>query len=607
MRRAIAAPPRYDPASPPGGGQTARRDARDKGVGMIVGIDLGTTNSLVAAWKDGAATLIPNALGEVLTPSCVSLDEDGSVLVGRAARERLQTHPERSAAVFKRYMGSNKTLRLGQREFRAEELSSLVLRSLKADAEAALGEPVTEAIVTVPAYFSDAQRKATRLAGEMAGLKVERLLNEPTAAALAYGMHNLGSESRFLVFDLGGGTFDVSILELFEGVMEVRASAGDNFLGGEDFVTALVELFFQRNKLPDRLRHDAAFMQQLAAQAELAKRALSGKPQATMSLWHGDDQWQLEIDEPALEQACAPLLKRLRAPVERALRDANLRSSQLDNIVLAGGATRMPIVRKLVTMMFGRFPAVDINPDEVVALGAAVQAGLKAKDAALSEVVMTDVAPYSLGVEVVRRMQSQAISGGHFDPVIERNSTVPISRVGHYFPVEDGQQQLELNIYQGEARLVKDNIHLGKLSVALPRGPKQDGQVDVRFTYDVNGLLQVEATVVKTRITSTLVIQGNPGTLSDGEIAESLKALAALKVHPRDLLENRTALARAERLYEQFRGNAREWLGQQIGHFEEALATQDVRVVNPRRKQFEAMLDQLERDTFLDGGSDEPR
>ena len=572
---------------------------------MIVGIDLGTTNSLVAAWKDGAATLIPNALGEVLTPSCVSLDQDGSVLVGRAARERLQTHPDRSAAVFKRYMGSNKTLRLGQREFRAEELSSLVLRSLKADAEAALGEPVTEAIVTVPAYFSDAQRKATRLAGEMAGLKVERLLNEPTAAALAYGMHNLGSESRFLVFDLGGGTFDVSILELFEGVMEVRASAGDNFLGGEDFVTALVELFFQRNKLPDRLRQDASFMQRLAAQAELAKRALSAKPHATMSLWHGDDPWQLDVDEPALEQACAPLLKRLRAPVERALRDANLRSSQLDNIVLAGGATRMPIVRKLVTMMFGRFPAVDINPDEVVALGAAVQAGLKAKDAALSEVVMTDVAPYSLGVEVVRRMQSQAISGGHFDPVIERNSTVPISRVGHYFPVEDGQQQLELNIYQGEARLVKDNIHLGKLSVALPRGPKQDGQVDVRFTYDVNGLLQVEATVVKTQITSTLVIQGNPGTLSDGEIEQSLKALAALKVHPRDLLENRTALARAERLYEQFRGNAREWLGQQISLFEEALATQDVRVVNPKRKQFEAMLEQLERDSFLDGGGND--
>jgi molecular chaperone HscC len=569
---------------------------------MIVGIDLGTTNSLVAAWKDGAATLIKNGLGEVLTPSCVSLDSDGTVLVGKAARERLQTHPDLSAAVFKRYMGSNKTLRLGKREFRAEELSSLVLRSLKADAEAALGETVTEAIITVPAYFSDAQRKATRLAGEMAGLKVDRLLNEPTAAALAYGMHNLGSESRFLVFDLGGGTFDVSILELFEGVMEVRASAGDNFLGGEDFVTALVELFFQRNNLPEKLRHDKVFMQRLSAQAELAKRTLSGKPKATMSLFNGDKELTLEVDEPALEQACAPLLKRLRAPVERALRDANLRSSQLDNIVLAGGATRMPIVRKLVTMMFGRFPAVDINPDEVVAMGAAVQAGLKAKDAALKEVVMTDVAPYSLGVEVSRRMQSQAVSTGHFDPVIERNSTVPISRVKSYFPMEERQTQIVLNVYQGEARLVKDNIHLGKLDIPLPRAAGDDGQVDVRFTYDVNGLLQVEATVVKSQVTHTLVIEGNPGMLTDAEIKDSLKALSTLKIHPRDMIENRTALARAERLYEQFRGDMREWLGKQIGHFEEALATQDVRVVTPQRKRFEEMLDQLERDSFLDGG-----
>ena len=222
---------------------------------MIVGIDLGTTNSLVSVWKDGRAQLIANGLGEFLTPSCVSLDGDGSVLVGAAARERLQTHPDRSAALFKRYMGSNKTLRLGKREFRPEELSAFILKSLKADAEAFLGEPVTEAIVTVPAYFSDAQRKATRAAGQLAGLKVDRLLNEPTAAALAYGIHQRDAEARFLVFDLGGGTFDVSILQLYDGVMEVRASAGDNFLGGEDFAHALMELFLRRLALPLSLIH----------------------------------------------------------------------------------------------------------------------------------------------------------------------------------------------------------------------------------------------------------------------------------------------------------------------------------------------------------------
>src|SRR5471032_2158813 len=212
---------------------------------MIVGIDLGTTNSLIAVWEAGAARLIPNSLGEVLTPSCVSIDDDGSILVGRAARERLQTHPAVSAAAFKRHMGSDKQVRLGKRSFRPEELSALILRALKEDVEAALGQPVTEAIITVPAYFSDAQRKATRAAGQLAGLKVERLLNEPTAAALAYGIHLRGSETKFLVFDLGGGTFDVSVLDLFENVMEVRASAGDNFLGGEDFVSCLVEHFFE--------------------------------------------------------------------------------------------------------------------------------------------------------------------------------------------------------------------------------------------------------------------------------------------------------------------------------------------------------------------------
>lgn len=571
---------------------------------MIIGIDLGTTNSLVAVWRDGTSQLVPNGLGEFLTPSCVSLDADGSVLVGRAARERLQSHPDQSAALFKRYMGSQKTLRLGKREFRPEELSALILKALKADAEAFLGEPVTQAVITVPAYFSDAQRKATRAAGQIAGLKVDRLLNEPTAAALAYGMHLRGAESRFLVFDLGGGTFDVSILELFEGVMEVRASAGDNFLGGEDVVTALADLFFQRLNLPEKLRKDNVFMQRLSAQAELAKRALSQQPHATIRVADGKADHELVLDEAMLEQACGPLLKRLRAPVERALRDANLRSSELDNIVLAGGATRMPLVRRLVTTMFGRFPAIDLNPDEVVALGAAVQAGLLAKDAALDEVVMTDVSPYSLGVAVSIQLDERQSSTGHFDPLIERNSPVPISRVKQYVPTRDHQPSIDLEIYQGEARMVRDNIHLGTLKVALPKLPAPECATDVRFTYDVNGLLQVEATVLKTQQSFNLVIEGNPGLLSEAEIAQALQRLADLKIHPRDRLENRTLMARAERLYEQCRGDQREWLGAQILRFERALATQDERSVKPARKELEQALDHIERQPVLD---DEPR
>ncbi len=567
---------------------------------MIVGIDLGTTNSLAAVWRDGASVLVPNGLGEYLTPSCVSIDEDDSVLVGKAARERLQTHPERTAAVFKRYMGSNKTMRLGKREFRPEELSALVLRSLKADAEAMLGEPVTEAVITVPAYFSDAQRKATRAAGELAGLKVERLLNEPTAAALAYGMHDMRAETRFLVFDLGGGTFDVSILEMFEGVMEVRASAGDNFLGGEDFVEALIALFFERNKLPASLRTDAHFMQRLAAQTEAAKRALSTQPTAEIVVAHEAAQHRLALDEATLEQACAALLKRLRAPVERALRDANLRAGELDAVVLAGGATRMPVVRRLATTMFGRFPSIDFNPDEVVALGAAVQAGLKARDAALKEVVMTDVAPYSLGVAVSRWLSETAVTHGHFDPIIERNSTVPVSRSKSYVPNSGSQTSVDLHVFQGESRMVRDNVHLGTLHVPLPSlgagASPGDAAVEVRFTYDVNGLLQVEATVQKTQETFSLLIEGNPGLLSEAEIKERLAALSALKIHPRDRIENRTLLARAERIYQQLRGDVREWLGIRIAEFERVLALQDKRQIAAMQRQFQEQLEQIERD-----------
>lgn len=565
---------------------------------MIVGIDLGTTNSLVAVWEASGPRLITNALGEVLTPSCVSVDEDGTILVGKAARERLQTHPDKTAAVFKRYMGSDRRIRLGAREFRPEELSALVLRSLKEDAEAALGQTITEAVITVPAYFSDAQRKATRAAGQLAGLHVERLLNEPTAAALAYGIHLRGSESRFLVFDLGGGTFDVSVLDLFEGVMQVRASAGDNFLGGEDFVACLVDRFFEVNVLPSELRFDTTFMPRLIARAEAAKRALSIGPRTAIQVAHGEQEYTMELDEAALENICGPLLQRLRDPVERALRDADLRTTELDSILLAGGATRMPIVKRLVARMFGRFPSGEINPDEVVALGAAVQAGLKMKDQALKEVVMTDVSPYSLGVEVSLTLADGKRSNGHFDPIIERNSAVPVSRMRPYYPVQPNQPVLALNVYQGEGRLVSDNILLGSLHVELPSGTIQECAVDVRFTYDVNGLLQVEVTQRKTGIKHELLIEGNPGLLSEEEIAQRFAALSELKIHPRERIENRTLLARAERLYGQLRGDQREWLRHQIMAYERILDTQDNRIIETNRRKFALAIDAIEHDSF---------
>jgi molecular chaperone HscC len=569
---------------------------------MIIGIDLGTTNSLVAVWRDGKASIIPNALGQNLTPSCVGMDDDGTVLIGEAARARLQTHPHMTAALFKRYMGSERKTQLGKQSFRPEELSSMVLRSLKEDAEAFLGHKVEEAIITVPAYFSDAQRKATRVAGQLAGLKVERLLNEPTAAALAYGIQDTQRETKFLVFDLGGGTFDVSILELFEGVMEVRASAGDNFLGGEDFVTILFDAFLIRSgmaKAMDKQELTGSQRQRLRDEAERAKRGLSDATKEKMTFHFNGTEYSWELDEEILANLCEPLMQRLRAPVERALRDATIKASELESVVLAGGATRMPLVRKLASRMFGRFPQIHLDPDEAIALGAAVQAGLKMRDAALDEVVMTDVAPYSLGIGIARQVGPNDYEGGHFMPIIERNSTVPVSRVENITTIRDFQKELMVKVYQGEARLVVDNIYLGTLH--FPIAPKKAGEIsaDVRFTYDVSGVLEAEITVLPSQEKHKLVITENAGVMTPQEIEQRLAELSGLKIHPRDRIENRTLVAQADRLYEQLLGQEREYLAQYVAAFQSVLDKQDPIATRRARESLQQAMSQLDGGSFL--------
>lgn len=559
---------------------------------MIIGIDLGTTNSLAAVWRDGKAELIPNALGDVLTPSVVGLSDDDQVLIGRAAQERLVTHPYMTVGAFKRYMGTDRTTTLGHREFRPEELSALILRSLKADAEHYLGEPVTEAVVSVPAYFNDTQRKATRVAGELAGLRVERLINEPTAAALAYGLHQRDAESRFLVFDLGGGTFDVSILELFEGIMEVHASAGDNFLGGEDFVDALISAFLAHHDLTASALPPGA-LNSLRAQAERAKRALNQAPDAPLSMRHGDRVLDWTVSQQQYGQLIQPILDRLRLPVERALRDARLRADDIDEVVLVGGSTRKSHVQKLVSRMFGRLPLRLLNPDEVVAIGAAVQAGLKSRDAALQEVVLTDVCPYSLGIETSTN-EGDAQLRGLFEPILERNVVIPASRVKTFYPLQDYQRQVDLRIYQGESRFVRDNILLGSIEVQLPRRKREETGVEVRFTYDINGLLEVEAAVLATGQKQTLVIEQNAGALSPAEIEERLAALAALKVHPREDLNNQALLNRAKRLYEELLGDQRNYVGELITRFSAILEGQDPQRIQRARKELAELLDQFD-------------
>jgi len=369
----------------------------------LIGIDLGTTNSLIAVFGEDGPALIPNALDDVLTPSVVGVDDAGEIVVGRAARERLLTHPDKTVASFKRFMGSARETILGRHRLRPEELSALVLRALKADAEAQIGTPVTEAVISVPAYFNDLQRKATLDAGRLAGLKVERLVNEPTAAALAYGLYEM-KEGKFLVFDLGGGTFDVSILDKYEGVMEVRATAGDTQLGGDDFTQVIERLLADAHEF-----HVPALAPSATARLRRTAEALK------LTLTSADAPYELALDDATLsgkldrqtfEDASAALLRRLRAPVERAIADALLKPDDLDTVVMVGGATRMPIVRSLVARLFGRLPLVHIDPDRTVALGAAVQAGLKGRAAALEDVVMTDVCPYTLGVAAVDSIET---------------------------------------------------------------------------------------------------------------------------------------------------------------------------------------------------------
>ncbi|WGT66165.1 Hsp70 family protein [Variovorax paradoxus] len=566
---------------------------------MLVGIDLGTTNSLVCVYRDGKTELIPNSLGHVLTPSAVGVADDGSFIVGLPARERAATHPRLTATAFKRWMGTDHTVMLGQRRMRAEELSALVLGALKADAEAYLGQPVTEAVITVPAYFNDVQRKATQAAGRLAGLKVERLLNEPTAAGLAYGLQERADHSAFLVFDLGGGTFDVSVLEYFEGVIEVRASAGDTRLGGEDFVKVLVDWFVEKiPALNDADKEAIASDNALWRSAEQAKRDLSERETAQLQLQRNEATHTLEVTRAEYEKRCADLLLRLRRPLERALMDAKLDPSGLSEVVLVGGASRMPIVRQVVTRLFGRLPLRTINPDETVARGAAIQAALKERNAALDEVVLTDVMPYSLGIVV-----SEEIDGRHypnrFSPIIERNTAVPVSRVQSYSTVQDGQTAISIDVRQGESPIGTENLKLGSLDVQVPAMPRGEINVNLRFTYDINGLLEVEAHIPATGQTTQSVIQRSAQVMSEQQIAAALEKLRTLKIHPRDKQENVYLVSRAKRLYEDRLGHARQDVAHALMRFEAALDSQDEHLIRQHRTEFKAYLDSIDKGFVL--------
>lgn len=559
---------------------------------MLIGIDLGTSNSAVCIWQNGQAVLVPNVYGQNLTPSVIGLDDDGHILTGAPAHARLFTHPDLTLSSFKRFMGTDHQFRLGNQYFRAEELSALLLRSLKADVEQHCGCNVDRAIITVPAYFNDIQRKAVKTAGEMAGLRVERLLNEPTAASLAYGLANQ-QEQKFLVFDLGGGTFDVSIIDMFEGVIEVRASSGDVFLGGDDFTRSMVSWMLAQ--YPQLNKEESGLQGRLVTLAERAKRQLTSQDSVSVSYQHDGETLSWTITNDILAQCCESALERMKKPVIQALRDAKFSPDQVDHIVLVGGATRMPLVRQAVARLFGRFPRTDLQPDEAVAFGAGIQAGLAMQDQALDDIVLTDVMPFTLGIEIARR-KGDGYESGHFLPLIERNSFVPVSRVESIVTITPQQKVIELAIYQGEARRVTDNILLGSLSVDVPPRPAGEITADVRFTYTLDGILEVECKVDNTGEMQKLVIEKSPGSLTPEQISASLLRLENIKQHPREQLVNRQLVAEANAFYEQSLGDQRQYIADHLYRFESMLDTQDARLIAEARQEIEGLIAYLRKE-----------
>lgn len=554
---------------------------------------MGTTNSLVACFKDGRPEIIPNRLGKRLTPSVVSVDEEGNVYVGETARERMSLHPDSVAMAFKRSMGTERKYTLSGRQFLPEELSSFVLRSLKEDAETYLGEPVTEAVISVPAYFDDKRRKATKRAGELAGLKVERMISEPTAAAVAYGLYEKERDTRFLVFDLGGGTFDVSILELYHNILEVRAVAGDNYLGGEDFTEVLAKLFLQKKALSLQKLSEKEQVR-LYRQAEKAKCGFSDLSQTTITLIRGEEELSADITYREYEDACEELLQKIRGPVKKSLADAGLKLNDIDEVLLIGGATRLSIVREFLIRLFRKFPDTNMNPDEAVALGTAIQGAMKERNEAVKEVILTDVCSFTLGTEVVVEYDEGKFEDGRFCPIIERNTVIPASHTERLYTVRDNQDKVRVRVLQGESRFVRNNLYLGELLIDVPKGPRGQESVDVTYTYDINSLLEVVVTVVSTGKSQKMIIKGEDNTMTDEEIARRMEELSYLKIRPADQEENRLMLLRAERMYEEALGERRKKLDRYLIRFESALKAGERLEIEEARRELSAVLDEDE-------------
>ena len=567
----------------------------------MIGIDLGTTNSLATYIDDnGEIQFIKNEYGNILIPSVVGIDENDDIIVGELAKERRMMNAGETASNFKRRMGTDAKIKVKNRTFDAQMLSSFVLKHLKENAEKQLNEKINRAIISVPAYFNDKQRRDTKMAAELAGLTVERLINEPTAAALSLGSNILNQNLKFIVLDLGGGTFDVTLLETFEDIMEVLSISGDTMLGGEDFTTKICEIFLKNIKLSiaDLSRDERT---KLYTKADRAKKLISLK-NVEIEMEIKGKKYKSEITQENFRETVKPLLVKMKVAIDKALQDGNTDAREIEKVILVGGAVKLGIIEEFVEKYFhkmrgekiyfnnddfienNKLVSIAADPDTVVAYGVGIAVGMKERNKVFKERILTDVCPFTLGTEIV---------GRRFAPIIPRNTTVPTSRSEYFYTIEDYQSQVTVGIYQGESLNIDDNLFLGEFLLDVPQNLAGKEAINVRFTYDINGILEVEAKVVSTGVKkSKLIINGD---LSEEEKNEKIKMLEEIKIQSENKNKDKLLLERANRIYAEIvNTEIRNHISGYLKNYQMVVATGDRIRIQKAKESFSQFLDKID-------------
>ena len=570
-------------------------------MGRMIGIDLGTTNSLATYIDDnGEIQFIKNEYGNILIPSVVGIDENDAIIVGELAKEKRMMNAGETASNFKRRMGTDAKIKVKNRTFDAQMLSSFVLKHLKENAEKQLSEKIDRAIISVPAYFNDKQRRDTKMAAELAGLTVERLINEPTAAAMSLGSHILDQNLKFIVLDLGGGTFDVTLLETFENIMEVLSISGDTMLGGEDFTTKICEIFLKNIKLSiaDLSRDERT---KLYTKADRAKKLISLK-NVEIEMEIKGKKYKSEITQENFRETVKPLLVKMKVAIDKALQDGNTDAREIEKVILVGGAVKLGIIEEFVEKYFhkmrgekiyfnnddfienNKLVSIAADPDTVVAYGVGIAVGMKERNKVFKERILTDVCPFTLGTEIV---------GRRFAPIIPRNTTVPTSRSEYFYTIEDYQSQVTVGIYQGESLNIDDNLFLGEFLLDVPQNLAGKEAINVRFTYDINGILEVEAKVVSTGVKkSKLIINGD---LSEEEKNEKIKMLEEIKIQSENKNKDKLLLERANRIYAEIvNTEIRNHISDYLENYQMVVATGDRIRIQKVKESFSQFLDKID-------------